>query len=220
MESFEFRPIEEYIPRVAMVFYNCENSGDYVEVCKIEKGNITSTMPATIESLSFLKEIVVPRPETNQPIKLNSPMHKFLYFDNDVKDTLIVWESRAKKRVFEFKGKKVTYYCPKLLWVYRGHKDVSVYSVWKDELGNVLVPNIYDGGRICWGNVKMKRFKTSEQLFEVEELFWNSGFSSHLAQFKVKLDDLYQMDKKEQLMCHEIKTNLKEVTNGKLSYCR
>jgi hypothetical protein len=162
---------------------------------------------ATKRSLSFMKNLVI-EDKSERPIKMVSGDMEFIHFDNDVKDVNIAWFSKPKKRVIEYQGKKHIYHCPRTVWLYRGGNKVSLYVVFSKrkerELYKLSVPNVYADGSVCWGNVKLPRFETSEDLKKMEDLFWNSRFSNHMfdSNFACPVDEFYAMDKEDQWTSH------------------
>ena len=183
MEDLNFKPISEYNPHAIMIFYKNDNNEDYVEAGKIIKNKMTSRVPATLESISFLKNISSDEYEDKiRPIKMNSSIENFIHYDNDIDDVKITWKTKETKRIINVQGKQFIYYCPRTVWSYKGNGEVYVFVLGKrNKLYHLPVPNIYEDGKICWGNVKVPNFKTSKELTEnIEKLFWESNFSNHL----------------------------------------
>jgi hypothetical protein len=207
-DELRFNPIKTLVPKKVMVFYD-----DYVEVGTIRNGKVMTMKPATKRSLSFMKDLVI-EDKSEKPIKLVSGKKIFIHFDNDVRDTNIVWYSRAKKRLIEYDGKRYAYYCPTTVWIYKGGRSVSVHVVHdkksNSDLYRLSAPNIYGNGDICWGNVKFPKFTISDDLFQIEDLFWNSRFSNHMdqANFSCPVDEFYSKDFINQRKSH-VKSKMK-----------
>lgn len=214
MNGMMFNPIEELVPEKVMVFY-ASDENHYVEVGTIENNEVVSSKPATLETLSFLKDLCIPQIDEKKPIKMVSNHKDFLKFDNDINDTCIIWSSPQQVRNFEWKGVEYTYNCPRLIWIYKGGKKVRVFAHrHRTELHHVPLPNIYQTGSICWGNVKFPKFRTSEDVKSIEELFWNSKFTGHLNKknCRVRLEEFHKSEEKFQHGCYvKADVNIKDL---------
>jgi len=209
MNELKFKPIEKMVPNKIMVFYRGDEGSSYVEVSDIDKGVVTSCRPATIESLSFIKKLVVPELKEKTPIKMMSPLDWFLRFDNDINDTNIVWSSKEQVRTINYRGKDVEYHCPALIWVYKGGDDIRVFAkrtrMENRVLHNLPLPNIYENGNICWGDVKIPKFQNSNEVVtNIPKLFFESAFTDHLNKngCKVPIDEFLEMELKVQHGCY------------------
>jgi len=183
MEELKFNAICEYNPYAIMIFYKNDNNEDYVEAGSIRLNKLTSRVPASLDSISFLKDIVSKDyDEKIKPIKMNSPIKNFVHYDNDIDDVKITWITEPITRTIKVQNKEYTYLFPRVMWSYLGKDEIFVFVLGKqNKLYHLPTPNVYENGKVCWGNVVIPNFKTSKELIDgIDRLFWESNFSNHL----------------------------------------
>lgn len=231
LENAVFKPIQNLLPKKTMIFYNNNEGNDYVEVRDIDKnGKMLVGKPASIKTINFLKDLIVDKGE-NIAINVDCKPNTFFWLDNSPENTLIAWTDKPSKRIISMGTKNEIYYCPSTFWVYDGN-EVYVYAYKKfrhleTKLYRLATPNVYDDGKICWGNSLKGRdyvFKSLRMLkTNLHDLFWNSNFNNHLQsglQFDTNL--FYEMTEKEQSQNHidsgkKIK-NVLNALNKKVSF--
>tara|TARA_B110000858_G_C17800109_1_gene474767 strand:+ start:1492 stop:2202 length:711 start_codon:yes stop_codon:yes gene_type:complete len=221
-----FKPIQQLLPKKTMIFYDNKEGGNYVEVRDIdENGKMLVGKPASLKTINFLKDLVVDRNET-PVVNIDCKPNTFFWLDNSPDNTLIAWTDKPTKRIIRVGTKNETYYCPNTFWVYDGN-EVHVYAYKKfrhleTNLYRLATPNVYDNGKICWGNSleghggydvfrSLRLMKT-----QVHNLFWNSKFNNHLTSgLKIKSEDFYNMNEKDQALNHiDTGTKIKDVLNA------
>lgn len=215
-EKLKFKPINKLEPKCALVFYDSEDCGDYVEKWEIHKNKIIQKKPAYIEELKMLNKYA----GGQQDFEFDERLSSFLTIDTTKKEFSFI----TKEKEIELMFNKTIYKLklPNILWIVKG-KDVKVFcyksTLKKDTiLYKLPTPNVYNDGKICWGNVKYEINSLSDVLM-LERLFFESNFNEDLsiANFNVKPEKFYKMNYREQRK-NLVKTNLKvkNVINTKI----
>jgi hypothetical protein len=225
LEKAVFKPIQNLNPKKTMIFYSNEEDKNYVEVREVDKnGKMLVGKPASLKTINFLKDLVVDNDDEKNITKIDCKPNNFFWLDNSIDNTLIAWTCKPEKQIISIGAKNRTYYCPNTFWVYDG-EDVYVFAYKKfrhfqTRLYRLATPNVYDNGKICWGNALSKRnyvFKSLKMIkHNVQSLFWESDFNNHL-QSGLPIDEevFYNMGEKDQYKKHiEIKSNIKDVLNA------
>lgn len=219
-----FKPIDSLEPKKVMIFYRNKKSQDYVEVRDINnEGKMLVGKPASMKTMNFIKDLVV-ESEKQVNVQIDCRPNKFFWVDNSPDNTLIAWTEKAQERIIRMGDFNYKYECPNTFWVYDG-KDLYVYA-YKNfrhkytTLYRLATPNVYDNGKVCWGNIS----KSNKDIFKklsnfrsvVSQLFWNSKFNSHLQSGLLYAPDkFYELNKKAQLENHiESGKNIKQVLNA------
>ena len=215
------KAIEDLKPKKVMVFYSSVDT-NYVEIRDVNKeGKLLAGKPASIKTLSFIKDIVTIDEEREELIIDEKP-NKFFWLDNTSGKTLIAWTVPEEERTITVNGKPYFFNVPKTFWVYNG-KNTYVYAYkkfkhFKTVLYRMPTPNVYDNGDICWGNSKM--IINSNKLSMLKSLtstrFWESEFNNHLQSgLPCDANMFYSMSKSQQndkLIAHG--RNIKDVLDA------
>ncbi len=219
-----FKPIDSLEPKKVMIFYRNDKSQDYVEVRDIDrKGKMLVGKPASMKTMNFIKDLVVDV-EKSVNVKIDCKPNKFIWLDNTPNSTLIAWTEKAKTQIVKIGHFNFKYKCPNTFWAYDG-KDLYVYAYkqfrhFETTLYRLATPNVYDNGKICWGNTLKNNNKVFKKLSNfrtaVPQLFWNSQFNSHLQSgLPLEADLFYELNKQAQLDNHiESGKNIKQVLNA------
>lgn len=219
-----FKPIDSLEPKKVMIFYRNHKDQNYVEVREVnDNGKMLVGKPASIKTMNFLKDIVVESDE-QVTVKVDCRPNKFFWVDTTPDNTLIAWTEKAQDRIVRIGDTNYTYKCPNTFWAYNG-KDVYVYAYkrfrhFETILYRLATPNIYDNGKICWGNLSNSSKSVFRKLSNfrsvVPQLFWNSQFNNHLQSgLPLEASLFYDLDKNAQHEHHiESGRNIKQVINA------
>ena len=206
-----FKPIDKLEPKKVMIFYRNDESQDYVEVRDVNsKGKMLVGKPASKKTMNFIKDLIVESVDQVN-IAVDCRPNKFFWLDTSHDNTLIAWTEKAQERIVRIGDVNYKYQCPNTFWAYDGN-DVYLYAYKRfrhleTTLYKLATPNIYDDGKICWGNIstsnenvfrKLSNFRTV-----IPQLFWDSEFNNHLQSGLLYAPDkFYELDKQGQLQNH------------------
>jgi hypothetical protein len=219
-----FKPIDSLEPKKVMIFYRNNLSQDYVEVRDVDrKGKMLVGKPASIKTMNFIKDLVVESIDQIH-VEVDCRPNKFFWVDTTPDNTLIAWTEKAQERIVRIGDINYKYQCPNTFWAYNG-RDVYLYAYkrfrhFETTLYRLATPNIYDNGKICWGNLSNSSQNVFRKLSNfrsvVPQLFWNSQFNNHLQSgLPLEADLFYELNKQAQLDNHiESGKNIKQVLNA------
>lgn len=229
----KFKPTE-----IVVVYENKDAHSNYLEIHSVKEGKIYEGRPLKKKTLEELLRACSDKSEIRLPFR-GRMQSNILYYNCDSNNPTLVWYEPMKVRRILF-GKSMTagdYIVPPAVFAFRGFH-LHVYAVKalnekditdKEVLYNYPLPNIYDGGSVCMGDINMEteNYECVEDLLEgCSEKFWNSKFTEFHADHPLKEENVYEFWKKrlnnkedfplEVLMKTDSK--LKDLYKGKWNY--
>lgn len=196
---------EKYNPEQVLVVYKSEgdDAGNYIEIHPVKKGKIMEGRPLKKKTLhDLLKEC---GDTTDKKLSFREIINEnILYYNCNAYAPILIWFEPACFRplLFEKEISSGIAAIPPLVFCYR-NEDLFVFvSEEKKELKPdsylhyLPLPNIYDSGSVCMGNVDMEIDKEINYVEDIMELcsqkFWKSTFTDFHLKTPLKDRNVYE----------------------------
>lgn len=203
------KALEKYAPTQIVVVYENKSSSSYLEIHSVKEGKIFEGRPLKKKTLEELLRACSDKTEIRLPFR-GRMQSNILYYNCDSNNPTLVWYEPMKSRRLIF-GKSMTtgeYVVPPAVFAFRNYH-LHIYAVKalnekdindNEVLYNYPLPNIYDGGSVCMGDVDMEtaNYECVEDLLEgLSEKFWDSKFTEFHADHPLKDENVYEFWKKQ-----------------------
>lgn len=183
-----------YSPKHQLVFYLSNRLGYYIEHYEIikrdEKHFLSEGKPLTKTTLKKMLDLVLTTDKSSFATVQKLLPQNILYCDSRPGKVKLIWYTPAQEYILSGINKKpIKIKLP--AFIYRIEYDTFfIYASrsgskrpdLKTQLYHAPLPNIYDDGKVCMGNVKKPKNHTEiADLIEAwQKAFWKSDFNDYL----------------------------------------
>jgi PRTRC genetic system protein B len=187
-----------YKPKQQIIVYSSGNDAylEYHDILYTVDGTVLSEgKPVTKKTLKKLLELVIESAKGSMANMNKLMPDNVLYFDPRPGRFKLIWYNTPMIRnLIGLRKTAVNIKTPSVLYVL-DDDSLSIYALKssrRPKLDSLLfhlpLPNIYDDGRICMGNVRTpkKLSELSDLIQAWEYAFWDSNFSSMLSPFTTR----------------------------------